>query len=83
MRLVLLLLCLLATLLRSGLHAQTGDTLRIGIRDDPDLLDPTFSRTDVGTVVMTKLCDKLFDFDEHLAIVPVLAGTSQWSGSLV
>ena len=32
--------------------------LRIGIRDDPDLLDPTFSRTYVGTVVMTALCDK-------------------------
>ena len=50
------------------LAAQTQ--LRIGIRDDPDLLDPTFSRTYVGTVVMTALCDKLFDFDAQLNIVP-------------
>ncbi len=38
--------------------------LRIGMRDDPDLLDPTLSRTYVGTLVMTAICDKLFDFDE-------------------
>ncbi len=44
-------------------QAQSGETLRIGMRDDPDILDPTFSRTYVGTVVMTALCDKLFDFD--------------------
>ena len=43
------------------------------MRDDPDILDPTFSRTYVGTVVMTALCDKLFDFDAKLNIVPVLA----------
>ena len=62
-------------------HAQTlrGDLLRIGLRDDPDLLDPTFSRTYVGTVVMTALCDKLFDFDAKLNIVPVLASSYEWS----
>src|SRR6476659_1788881 len=54
-------------------HAQSGDTLRIGMRDDPDILDPTYSRTYVGTVVMTALCDKLFDFDAKLNIVPGLA----------
>jgi peptide/nickel transport system substrate-binding protein len=61
--------------------AQQGDALRIGIRDDPDLLDPTFSRTYVGTVVMTALCDKLFDFDAKLNIVPVLATGYQWADS--
>ena len=55
--------------------AQSPDILRIGIRDDPDILDPTFSRTYVGTVVMTALCDKLFDFDAKLNIVPVLASS--------
>ena len=50
----------LATLAQP-VFAQQGDALRIGISDDPDLLDPTFSRTYVGTVVMTALCDKLFD----------------------
>ena len=64
-------------------HAQTptGELLRIGMRDDPDLLDPTFSRTYVGTVVMTALCDKLFDFDAKLNIVPVLASSYQWADS--
>ena len=50
-------------------------------RDDPDILDPTFSRTYVGTVVMTALCDKLFDFDAKLNIVPGLATGYQWADS--
>jgi peptide/nickel transport system substrate-binding protein len=64
-------------------HAQTqrGELLRIGVSDDPDLLDPTFSHTYVGTVVMTALCDKLFDFDAKLNIVPVLASSYQWADS--
>ena len=60
-----------------GAQAQT--TLHIGIRDDPDLLDPTFSRTYVGTLVMTALCDKLFDFDAKLNIVPALATSYEWA----
>jgi peptide/nickel transport system substrate-binding protein len=62
-------------------QAQSGDMLRIGIRDDPDILDPTFSRTYVGTVVMTALCDKLFDFDAKLNIVPMLASGYEWADS--
>jgi peptide/nickel transport system substrate-binding protein len=62
-------------------HAQQNETLRIGIRDDPDILDPTFSRTYVGTVVLTALCDKLFDFDARLTIVPVLATGYEWTDS--
>jgi peptide/nickel transport system substrate-binding protein len=61
--------------------AQQVETLRIGMRDDPDVLDPTFSRTYVGTVVMTALCDKLFDFDAKLNIVPVLATGYEWTDS--
>ena len=60
-------------------QAQQGNTLRIGMADDPDILDPTFSRTYVGTVVMTALCDKLFDFDAKLNIVPVLAAGYEWA----
>ena len=55
--------------------------LRIGMRDDPDLLDPTLSRTYVGTLVMTAICDKLFDFDEKQTIVPVLATGYEWTDS--
>lgn len=72
---ILALLCLAAQA-PAHVHAQApaqAHTLRIGMRDDPDILDPTLSRTYVGTLVMTALCDKLFDFDEAQAIVPVLA----------
>src|SRR5580692_3045507 len=59
--------------------AEAQTQLRIGVRDDPDILDPTFSRTYVGTLVMTALCDKLFDFDANLNIVPVLATSYAWT----
>ena len=52
--------------------------LRIGMRDDPDILDPTLSRTYVGTLVMTAMCDKLFDLDARQEIVPVLATGYEW-----
>src|SRR5882757_6213290 len=52
-------------------HAQT--TLRIGIAEDPDMLDPSLGRTYVGRIVFSAFCDKLFDIDEQLNIVPQLA----------
>jgi peptide/nickel transport system substrate-binding protein len=70
---------LLAFVFITAAHAQAPGTLRIGMRDDPDMLDPAFSRTYVGTVVMTAICDKLFDFDAHLNIVPVLATGYEWA----
>src|SRR5690349_20883519 len=80
MRLLMLFAMLLAmSASASRALAQQGDTLRIGMADDPDILDPTFSRTYVGTVVMTALCDKLFDFDAKLNIVPVLATGYEWA----
>src|ERR1700682_2757045 len=57
--------------LTAGSHAQT--TLRIGLAEDPDVLDPTLARTYVGRIVFSALCDKLFDIDEKLNIVPQLA----------
>lgn len=74
-------LAALFTLLALAPQARAQSTLRIGIRDDPDILDPTFSRTYVGTLVMTALCDKLFDFDARLNIVPVLAKSYEWADS--
>src|SRR5882672_1559990 len=52
-------------------HAQT--TLRIGLAEDPDILDPSMARTYVGRIVFAAFCDKLFDIDEKLNIVPQLA----------
>jgi len=56
-----------------------AQTLRFGLAEDPDVLDPTLARTFVGRIVFSALCDKLFDIDENLNIVPQLATSYQWS----
>ena len=60
-------------LLLSGSAAMAQTTLRIGLAEDPDVLDPTLARTYVGRIVFASLCDKLFDIDDKLNIVPQLA----------
>lgn len=52
--------------------AQTTH-LRFGLAEDPDVLDPTLARTYVGRIVFAALCDKLFDIDDKLGVVPQLA----------
>jgi len=59
--------------------AQTPSTLRIGLQEDPDMLDPHRARTFVGRIVFTGLCDKLLDITPDLKIVPQLA--TEWSFS--
>jgi peptide/nickel transport system substrate-binding protein len=51
--------------------AQTA--LRIGLAEDPDVLDPSLARTYVGRIVFASFCDKLFDIDQNLNVVPQLA----------
>ena len=70
------LLTLVACLLAGAASAQT---LRIGLAEDPDVLDPTLARSFVGRIVFASLCDKLFDIDEKLNIVPQLATGYEWS----
>ena len=70
-------LALAAALAGAPIAAQT---LRFGLAEDPDVLDPTLARTFVGRIVFAALCDKLFDIDEKLAIVPQLAQSYSWSG---
>src|SRR5512145_3182732 len=60
--------------------ASAQSTLRIGLAEDPDVLDPTLARTFVGRIVFAALCDKLFDLDENLKIVPQLATAFEWAG---
>src|SRR5246127_3302943 len=60
---------------QAGAFAQT--TLRIGLAEDPDILDPSMARTYVGRIVFSAFCDKLFDIDEKLNIVPQLALSSE------
>jgi peptide/nickel transport system substrate-binding protein len=65
-----------AVSLAASAHAAD---LRIALRDDPDVLDPTLATTYTGRIVLAGLCDKLFDIDQHLAIVPQLATDYEWS----
>src|SRR5258707_1077957 len=62
-----------ALLLSFEASVQAQTTLRIGLAEDPDILDPTLARTYVGRIVFAAFCDKLFDIDEKLNVVPQLA----------
>ena len=59
--------------------ARAQGTLRIALREDADILDPTLSSTYVGRIVFAGLCDKLFDINEKLEIVPQLATSYEWA----
>jgi peptide/nickel transport system substrate-binding protein len=70
---ILRLAAIAAALLSLHAVAQAETTLRIGLAEDPDILDPTLARTYVGRIVFASFCDKLFDIDEKINIVPQLA----------
>jgi peptide/nickel transport system substrate-binding protein len=52
--------------------------LRVGLASDPDILDPTLSRTSAGRVVFSGMCDKLVEIDAKLNFVPQLAAAWAW-----
>src|SRR6202140_2160117 len=68
-----------AILMSLGASVQAQTTLRIGLAEDPDILDPSIGRTYVGRIVFASFCDKLFDIDEKLNIVPQLALSNETS----
>jgi len=59
--------------------AQAPSTLRIGLQEDPDMLDPHKARTFVGRIVFMGLCDRLVDITPELKLVPRLA--TEWNFS--
>ncbi len=71
-----LLLALAAGLMMST--AASAQTLRIGLNEDPDVLDPHRARTFVGRIVFTSLCNKLVDITPDLQFTPELATEWQW-----
>lgn len=75
---------LLAAVAAIGLATTApAQTLRIGLAEDPDILDPTLARTFVGRFVFAALCDKLFDISNTLEIVPQLATGFRWESPTV
>ncbi|WP_262296773.1 ABC transporter substrate-binding protein [Microvirga sesbaniae] len=72
-----LLLAVAAGLLMST--AASAQTLRIGLNEDPDVLDPHRARTFVGRIVFTSLCNKLVDITPDLKFTPELATEWSWS----
>src|SRR5689334_20698554 len=73
-RFLLAIVCIVATSLPAN-----AQTLRIALPQDLDVLDPTLATTYVGRIVFAGLCDKLFDIDEKLRIVPQLATGYEWA----
>lgn len=69
-------LAMTTTALLISAGAQAAE-LKIGLANDPDVLDPAQSRTFVGRIVYTAMCDKLVDVGPKLDIVPQLA--TEWS----
>jgi peptide/nickel transport system substrate-binding protein len=57
----------------SSAAIKNGGTLTVGLAEDPDALDPTVARTFVGRIVFAHMCQKLYDLDKNLKIVPQLA----------
>ncbi|MDX2104398.1 MAG: ABC transporter substrate-binding protein [Alphaproteobacteria bacterium] len=56
-----------------------AQTLRIGLAEDPDVLDPHQARTFVGRIVFQGLCDKLIEYGPDLKLVGQLATGWSWS----
>jgi peptide/nickel transport system substrate-binding protein len=67
------LAALIAATAGAGTALAQKKTLVVALNQDPDLLDPTLSRTYVGRIVFTAMCEKLYDIDEALRIQPQLA----------
>jgi peptide/nickel transport system substrate-binding protein len=67
-----------ALLAASAGIASAETTLKIGLAEDPDILDPTLARTFVGRIVFASLCDKLFDITPDLKPSPQLATGYKW-----
>lgn len=68
-----------ALLIATAGLASAETTLRIGLNEDPDVLDPTLARTFVGRIVFASMCDKLFDITPDLKVVPQLATDYKWT----
>jgi peptide/nickel transport system substrate-binding protein len=67
----------LSLLLLGASFAQS--VVRVGLAEDPDILDPDLARTYVGRIVFSSLCDKLFEITPDLEVFPQLASSYEVS----
>jgi peptide/nickel transport system substrate-binding protein len=58
--------------LRAG-EARQGGELTVALAEEPDVLDPSLALTFVGRIVFSSFCEKLYDVNQDLDIVPQLA----------
>jgi peptide/nickel transport system substrate-binding protein len=56
-----------------GVHK--GGIATVALSDEPDSLDPTIANTFVARVVFTSFCEKLYDANDKLELVPQLAAS--------
>lgn len=66
-------LALLIAVLALAAAGLAQKVVRVGLNEDPDILDPDLARTYVGRIVFAGICDKLFDITPSLEVVPQLA----------
>jgi peptide/nickel transport system substrate-binding protein len=64
---------LVVLMLPAGPAKAQKKTLVVALNEDPDILDPTLSRTYVGRIIYSQMCEKLYEIDEGLRILPQLA----------
>lgn len=57
----------------SAAEGTDGGVAVVALSDEPDTLDPTIANTFVARVVFTSMCEKLYDANENLEIIPQLA----------
>jgi peptide/nickel transport system substrate-binding protein len=67
------LLAVLALLPGASYAGSAKKTLVVALNQDPDILDPSLSRTYVGRIIYEHMCEKLYEIDENLRIYPQLA----------
>jgi peptide/nickel transport system substrate-binding protein len=71
-------LAAMLAVLVAGCGAGTASgpgTLTFALSEDPDELDPTISSTFVSRMVFAQMCEKLYDVDNRLHLVPQLASS--------
>lgn len=77
MKITTMMTTLLSTVALGSMAAAAD--LRIGLNEDPDSLDPAQSRTFVSSLVYESLCDRLFNTNTDMEIIPELATDWTWS----